>query len=469
MGLICQRGMQASERGGQRREGSRMKVRIIERSKRKHSQSIIMGIALTLLLAGCGAANEDEKAGRDAVVESAEEADETPAAEPAESSGEAAKTPAAGSDEMAESDPAGFTYLEEYQIVDFYGDGKEYALYAPKGGLNEDGLFIYDNHGVKFEAEVYSGDSAEDLQRHLEKKAEQTVEFWQDDLGCLDVSMGEVQEKGDDRYIILKAKDKDSLGTPYQKTLLKYMSVRDGNVGIFWDMDVREYVQDEETALLVNEVARCYDLDLSGFVIEDGTWAEENEQRAADLRDEYEPEEGDAVLEKVEGYQRLGRLTLTLDDEGKVTYPVLAPMGWTTEADEATESATVHGVSVQIGGGYIEGVIDMKEELQEDAEAEAESLSNPKLNYRNIQVSEVMPLQGQEKGAFYTLAYESQNYGSDEYYKCGSVTWVIEVEENYYVIHRIALSSMDYDNNTNSLIKELEKAYGFDLSEWYAE
>lgn len=421
--------------------------------------------ALTLTavtLAGCGTAgNTGENAALQASTEN-----ET-AVTPESEENETAETSAA--EETVTSDPAGFTYLEEYQIMDFYGNGKEYALYAPKGGQNEEGLFYYNEHGVNFTAAVYSSDSVEELRKYLDNKVRQTTEFWQEDLECLDVSVGEVLEKEDDRYLILTAKDKDSLGTPYQKRLLKYMSVRDGNVGIFWDMQVREDLQDEETALLISEVARCYDLDLSEFGIEDGTWAEQNAQRVADLHDVYEPEEGDSVLEKAEGYQHLGRLTLTLDDEGNVTYPVLAPMGWTTEADEDTVSAMIHGVYVQIAGGYTDSAIDIQEELREEADQEEKLYSDPELGKRNARASEVMPLQGQEPGAFYTLEYESQNYGSEEYYKCAKITWVIQVKENYLVAFRITLLSMDYDNNTNSLIKELETAYGFDLSKWYAK
>lgn len=429
----------------------------------KNFWRIMTALTLTAVtLAGCGTAgNTGENAALQASAEN-----ET-AVTPESEENETAETSAA--EETVTSDPAGFTYLEEYQIMDFYGNGKEYALYAPKGGQNEEGLFYYNEHGVNFTAAVYSSDSVEELRKYLDNKVRQTTEFWQEDLECLDVSVGEVLEKEDDRYLILTAKDKDSLGTPYQKRLLKYMSVRDGNVGIFWDMQVREDLQDEETALLISEVARCYDLDLSEFGIEDGTWAEQNAQRVADLHDVYEPEEGDSVLEKAEGYQHLGRLTLTLDDEGNVTYPVLAPMGWTTEADEDTVSAMIHGVYVQIAGGYTDSAIDIQEELREEADQEEKLYSDPELGKRNARASEVMPLQGQEPGAFYTLEYESQNYGSEEYYKCAKITWVIQVKENYFVAFRITLLSMDYDNNTNSLIKELETAYGFDLSKWYAK
>lgn len=228
-------------------------------------------------------------------------------------------------------------------------------------------------------------------------------------------------------------------------------------------------MQDEETAALVSEVARCYDLDLSEFVIEDGTWAEQHAQDRADLQDVYEPEEGDAVLEKAEGYQYLGRLTLTLDDEGNVTYPVLVPVGFSTEADENTVSTMTHGVYMQVAGSYFDEAIDIQEALQEEADDDIKLRSDPEVGNRNARVSEVMPLPGQDEGAFYILEYEEQNYGSEEYYKTAQITWLIPVEERYFVVSRVHLMSMDYDNNTNSLIKELETAYGFDLSEWYAK
>lgn len=220
----------------------------------------------------------------------------------------------------------------------------------------------------------------EELRKYPDNKMRQTTEFWQEDLECLDVSVGEMLEKEDDRYLILSAKDTDSLGTPCQKRLLKYMSVRDGNVGIFWDMQVREDLQDEDMV-----------------------------------------------------------------------------------------SAMIHGVYMQIAGGYTDSAIDIQEELREEADQEEKLYSDQELGKRNSRASEVMPLQGQEPGAFYTLEYESQNYGSEEYYKCAKITWVIEVKENYLAAFRISLMSMDYDNNTNSLIKELETAYGFDLSKWYAK
>lgn len=440
----------------------------------KKTAAVMASILLCLsCLAGCGTA---ETAGQEtetsAAAESGTAGEETGAtAETAENEPEAEVSAEETEDESGEpeSESADFVYLEEYQIQDDFDGGKEYALYAPKGGLNEDGLFYYQDHGVTFSAFVYKKSAEEDWLKCLDGKAGQTGEFWLEDLEYSDVNVGEAVKKGDDGYVILTAMGKDSLGTPYYEARLFYMSVRAADVGILLDMEVRECVQDEETAQLVDEVARYYDLDLSGFVVEDGTWAEQSAQDTADFLDIYEPEEGEPVLEKVEGYQHLGRLTLKLDDAGNVTHSVLAPMGRDTEAEEDEVSAMIHGVHVRIAGGYDDSGMSIQEILQEAADLEVELRNDPELHNRNAKASEVMPLEGQEKGAFCTIEYEMQNYGSEEYHKSAEIAWLIEVEENYFVAYEITLWSMDYDKNTNSLIKELEKAYGFDLSKWYAE
>lgn len=364
-------------------------------------------------------------------------------------------------------DPTNLTYLEEYQIKDVYGDGKEYPLYAPKDGINNDGYFYSDDHGVTFTASVYSGSFPEELQMYLETSVNLRVEEWKSNTEYSEVGVGETLEKGDDRYLFLTAKAKDYNGIPYQRRLLMYMSVRDGNVGVFWDMELRENGQDEETASLIKEVARCYGLNLSQFDMEDGGWAEQNAQREADRQDVYEPEEGDPVLEKVEGYQYLGMLTLTLDEEENVTCPVLAPMGWNTTADDHRVSTTIHGVAVRLSG-YKIGTVNYQTMAQKEADGDLKLRSDPEEGNRNVQISEIMPMTGQEAAVYYVLEYEEQEYGSEEYHKRADVTCIIQVNEKCFVTAKISLKSGEYDSATNSLIKELETAYGLDLSAWYA-
>lgn len=149
-----------------------------ERGERmKHFWKVMITMIWTaLVLTGCGAGKADQ------------------ASETAGTEGEADETPAETVEVQEElvPDTIEFTYLEEVQIEDTLGDGKEYALYAPKGGLNEDGLFFYQDHGVDFSASVYNNSAEQEWSICLENKAGQIAEFWQKDLGYSDVNVGNV-------------------------------------------------------------------------------------------------------------------------------------------------------------------------------------------------------------------------------------------------------------------------------------
>lgn len=424
--------------------------------------------------AGCGAAETTEEK---APVETVEETEEAPAAEEtAEAAEETAGTPAPEEavgemPETLEPDPTNLTYLEEYQIEDFYGDGKEYSLYAPKGGDNTDGSFYYDDHGITFTASVfncgYPEYSSEFLQMYLDETVNLKVEDWKEDPECSDIGVGETLAKGDDRYLFLTVKKTDYNGTPYQRRMLIYMSVRDGGVGVFWDMELREYAQDEETAPLIAEVARCYGLNLSELAMEDGTWAEQNAQHEADRQDVYEPKEGEIALEKVDGYQYLGVTTLSLKD-GTLQCPAMAPMGWNTEVQEDLIRANMHGVSVYIRG-FNTGSLNYMGLVEKEADSDLRYRSDPEEGNRNVKRSEVMAMSGNEEAVYYIVEYDEQSYRDENYYHTAEVNCYIRLDDDYLFACDITLRSEEYDSATNVLMKELETAYGIDMSAYYRE
>lgn len=451
---------------------------------KKFGKVFAMAFLTAFFLTGCGTAGGSrEKA-------PADEADETvgtaAADEAAETAGETGETlKAEGSDtsgtETAEEapeeetvaprkeltpDPTNLSYLEEVQIVDFYGNGKEYPVYAPKDGENENGFFTYFGHGIAFSASVYGVESSEDISMYLDVLMDSEIAGWKGNQDYTDAVAGEVFTKGDDRYVILSAMAEDYRGTAYQKKRLSYLSARDGAC-VSWDMEVDENDQDEETALLIAEVARCYGLDLSGLTVDDGTWAEQNAE--VDLQDVYEPAEGEIALEKVEGYQYLGMVTLTLDEEGKVTCPVLAPMGRNTTVKEDKVLTTIHGVSVWISGNYSESLGNYQSEMKKDAENALKYYNDEEYNYRNGKVSEVMTMQGMEAAVYYVVEYEQKSILTEEWQKRVDINCSIRLKEKYHITCEIKFQIEDFDGTTNSLIKELETAYGLDLSAWYAD
>lgn len=416
----------------------------------RHFWKVMITMLLTaLVLAGCGTGETEQVS-------------------------ETAETPVEKAQVQEElvPDTTNLTYLEEYQIKDTIGDGKEYAFYAPKGGkVMEESFFTYSDHGISFSASVFPGGSMEILQGFLEDKVSLSAEVWQEDPECSDVNVGEMLEKGDDRYCILTAKDTDMDGVTFQTAELHYLSVRDNGVGVFLEMGISEMGRDEETAALIDDVARCYGLDLSEFAMEDGTWAEQTEQRweqhHVESQDSYEPRKEDIVLEKVEGCQYLGRMTLVFEEEAGITYPVFVPMGWNTRASELSALASIHGVSVEVREGH--SYMSVQEAAQEEADEDFKDCSDSEKDNRNVQISEIMPMQGQESGVFYVLEYEEKDFGSEEYHERADITIMIPVEEPYFVNYQISLMSGMYDSATNTLIQELETAYGLDLSKWYAK
>lgn len=431
----------------------------------KNFWRVMISLSLTAaVLAGCGAAEkEEEKA-------SVEEAAETPAAETAEEMDgtSVAEEEAEGAPETLAPDPTNLIYLEEYQIEDVFGDGKEYSLYAPKGGQNTDGFFFYSDHGITFTASIYSGGSLEELQMYLDMSVDLQVEDWKEDQECSEVGVGETLAKGDDRYLFLTAKKKDFNGAIYQRRKLIYMSVRDGGAGVFWEMELSENAQDEETSPLIAEVARCYGLNLGEFSMEDGTWAEQDAKLEAERQNVYEPEEGEIVLEKVEGYQYLGMATIAMDDEGEVTCPVLVPMGRNTTVDENRASTTIHGVSMWVRGDHTPYAGNYQAMAQKDADYAQDYYNDLEYGYRNGKVSEVMPMPGQEAAAYYFVEYEQKDSLTEEYNRRTYIDCLIQVKERHYISCEIRLLFEDYDVETNDLLKELETAYGLDLSAWYA-
>lgn len=440
---------------------------------------LIVVLAVTAqVLAGCGAEKAPaETAGRMPETETAETemADqtaetETAQTEAAEEDGAAADASAAEESKAAEltPDPTNLSYLEEIQIVDFYGDGAEYPLYAPKGGENTDGFFTFFGHGIVFSAMVYGVGSSEDVQMYLDVLMDSEIASWKGDQDRMDSVAGEICKKGDDRYVILSAKEEDYRGTVYQTRKLSYLSARDGAC-VSWDMEVSENEQDEETAALVAEVARCYGLDLSELIVDDGTWAKQNAEVEADMQDVYEPEEGEPVLEKVEGYQYLGMVTIALGEEEKVTSPVLAPMGRNTSVKTNKVLATMHGVSVWITGNYNEHPGNYQAEMKKSAENSLDYYNEEEYGNRNGKVSEVMPMPGMESAVYYVIEYEQKNSLTEEWHKRVDIKCLIQVEEKYRITCEIKLQNEDYDGTTNSLLKELETAYGLDLSAWYAQ
>lgn len=366
--------------------------------------------------------------------------------------------------EISEEELAELQYVEKVSIEDYYGDKTLYDIYLLKGSSNENGHTYGSGHGLTQTASVRSADVLS-IDQLFEIHVESQVEFSQHEVhNYKDIQLSEVMEKGDDRYQLMTAKKTDMYGQPYEVKKLFYLDAQNEKVCIIWDLEIEEAEVDEETKLILSELGRCYGIRLSDLQT-GGEWLAAEKERKEKLQDVYEPKEGDRVLEKVDGYQYLGVTTLTSFDDEKEC-PIMLPMGWQTNVYESRAYSFMHGVDVSISlNGIVRG--RFMEGLEQDLEATQNRYLEDTDRYRIVRSSEIEPISGYREALQATLVYEGKDSLLKEYALGAIVFCRIRVDGNYALNCRITLSSDQYDDATNAVIKEVETAYGIDLSGFY--
>lgn len=427
---------------------------------------IAASLVTALVIAGCGGAGNEDSVGASA---DSGEAVESPAVtedvsaeaeEPQETQEPAPETVAKG---KPDRESISFSYLEKYMVEDFYGDGQEYEVYAPAGCDNEDGFLFYEDHGLDFMAYVFDGETKANLYMYLDLVVDGKKEEWENESRYSDIQIGEGIMNGDDRYLFASVQSEDFYGTPFQEKTIFYVEVKEKGVGIVWSLTNREMYMDEETEAVVGEMGLCYGIDLSELGI-DGEWADMDQQRKVDEQDVYEPEEGEAELVRVDGYEYLGVVTLDFA-EGEVQSPVMAPMGRSVTVRENSLLSGMHGVVVSIGEKKMMGQ-NFQNNVQRafDNNYRSESISDYS---DNVEKSELMILPGYDEAAYYVLQYDSLDSDGEFKYRKTDLRCYIRLNDEYMLTCNIWLDETRFDSATNAVIRELEKAYGVDMSPYY--
>ncbi len=384
-----------------------------------------------------------------------------------EQGGEPAVTNDGRGELISDEDAASLQCVKKYMVEDVYGDGNSYEVYAPDGSENDEGYLSYIDHGIVYFASVYSGGDKELPFQVLNESLKMTKVDWEQEEAYSDVQISEVIKNGADRYAIVSAKSQDLFGTDYVRRMLFYLDIPETGVGVLWELDLSEIGMDEVTAQILSELGQCYGIGLEGFVPK-GEWAQADKDRQIEAQDVYEPEEGEQALTKVDGYQYLGMTTLSLDG-GKIQCPVLALMGYTTSVRSSYTSATMHGVSLSIDGSST-GTDEYVPLFKEGADRlYRQKLEDEDVENRNVHKSEVMEMAGYDNAWYYIVDYETPDLMTQEYYREVRVNCRIIIEEKYALTCDITLRDNNYDKMTNTVIKELETAYGIDLAEYYNE
>lgn len=469
--------------------------------KEKKTAAVMASIMLCLsCLAGCGAAGNagqetettttasettgeeagatDETAEKEpetSIETTAEESDASAAQEQEEPSAaeemelSATVTNDGRGELISDEDAAALSYMKKYMVEDFFNDGETYEVYAPDGSDNTDGFLGYIDHGISFFASVYSNgeDVVEEFPYMMLNETLKSKKTELESSGFFDVRLGKVVKNGEDRYVAASAMREDYFGTPYQETMLFYLDVPKTGVGVLWQMEIDENQMDDMTGPMLAEIGQCYGIGMESL-IPDGDWETGDAARRVEEQDVYEPEEGEPVLTKVDGYQYLGQATLSLKD-GEIQCPIMAPMGAATRLRESYVTASMHGVSVYTGSGST-GTDQYVPRMKDSASRSYEQkLNDESVENRNVHKSEVMKMSGFQDAYYYIIDYETPDTVTGEYYKVANVNCWIIIEEKYALTYDITLRDNEFDTATNTLLRELETAYGIDLSGYYNE
>ena len=371
---------------------------------------------------------------------------------------------------LSEEELSAMQYIEKIEVEDYYGDGAGYEVYAPKESENEEGMASYFGRGMTYFASACSTDSTSYLYKYLDDTVEYTTEDWRDENfgNARDVKLGKVKKNGEDRYQIASATKENVFdGILFETIAVFYLDVQKEGAGVLWKLELEEGNVDEETQLIIKEIAACYGIDLDEVSTAVGEWIVAESDRVEERQDVYEPAEGDIVLEEVEGYQYMGVTTLTAGD-GETECPVMAPRGWSVDIWDNYVTSYLHGVSVDGSLGIISPPSLLKN-VESEIGISYGVYQKDQDTYRDVRKTNIMPVSGYEEAFYAVITYEELDRFTEEYLPRVRVCCFFKVSDDYALEYDIRLYQSDYDNSTNMVIKELETAYGIDLSEYYHE
>lgn len=363
-------------------------------------------------------------------------------------------------EKISDEEAASLQYMEKVLIEDYYGDKTEYEMYAPIGSDNKEGYLGYIDHGLMFSAMVYSYGIQNFFEEGLQISIDTVIEDWEEYYQYSDIQVSEIMQNGDDRYVFLSARAEDFNGLAYDKKQVIYQNVRGNYVAIEWQLEITERNVDSETYLIIDEISKCYGIYLDDLAV-NGEWEKSEAERQMEIQDAYEPEEGESELTKADGYQYMGITTISIDD---INCPIMLPMGRNRNVRETSASSDMHGVYVHICGYYSK---NYQAEAANDADRQYRNISDPDEGNQNVRRSEVMPMLGFNQAVYYVIEYDELDYDGEEYHSRADVYCYIKLDDKRYLSCHIKLSRENYDDATNILLKELETAYGLDLSRYY--
>ncbi|MCH5280598.1 MAG: hypothetical protein J1E61_03950 [Lachnospiraceae bacterium] len=370
---------------------------------------------------------------------------------------------------LSEEELAALEHVERIEITDIVTGYTTYA-YAPVGTeVYEEGFCLYDEHGLSYDAAVYNVEDIDELYACLDYHIDLDMEYgWEMDTEFEtriyeNVHIGNVMENGDDRYVIATAENPDSQGSISQCRKIFYLELQSDSVAVIWSLEMSEWSTDEETDLIIDDMEKCYGIDLDP-IRSTGSYYAEQEASFEQTQDEYVPREGHNVLAGIDGYQYLGLGTLAYYN-GEADCPVMVPMGydvWFDSDDYVTSS--LHGVDVTATISIV-GMQGFNTEIPREIRSK-QDFYNGYEKAHHVITGETIPLTDFD-AALYTIIECDMDYTDDLTLHRVLIFSYILIKEGYVLEYKVELYPEKFDDSTNTVLKELEDAYGFDLSDYY--
>lgn len=370
---------------------------------------------------------------------------------------------------LSEEELAALKYVEKIEIEDgFYGE-TAYA-YAPVGTeIYGEGFCFYDKHGLNYGVEAWAMNDQMTIEELLQTSVDIDMEYgWEYTFGSgssdyEDIQISEIMENGNDRYVIATSQIPNMDETAFSECKkIYYLEIQNDSIAVIWKLEMTEWDTDEETDLIIDDMEKCYGIDLDP-IRSTGRYFAQQEEYLQQMQDEYVPEEGHCVLAKINGYQYLGLGTLE-DYDGEAECPVMIPMGshvWFEDPTYVTSS--LHGIQTRARITSLYGK-DFNTEIPKYI-LDKQSYYKGNDDTRNVVVSDGLPLADYDAALYMTVEFD-RVYTDETQHRVMVFAYIL-IQEDYFLEYEIELHTDQFDNSTDTILKELEDAYGFDLSNYY--
>lgn len=246
---------------------------------------------------------------------------------------------------------------------------------------------------------------------------------------------------------------------------LVYVGTASNGIGYVFSLQVTGSNTDGETNQILEELGKCYDLDLSDYGNSEDDLTNAG-KRVNASQDDYMQKSDEPEIRKLDEYNYMGATEVSDYDDN--IYELLIPMGQQTSNTGSSLRANMHGVGVSIYLTSSYGSVSVAESVQKSVQRKYDHMAENSRDYKELSIGE--PATTAEGEGIYCavsaeehMAYDGLSFPYHEIY------YELKLQGKTVLSMSLTLDEHDYDAKTNAVLEDLEQAYRMDLSEFYYE